>query len=205
MASSRRSTGRTIGVAVIACLALAACEPDRPKTMQSGVPGHVSAGGASSGELIAGNKGASRDPSGPEGTPGIPKGSGGTTGGPEMGGTQQADAGSKSAASGTGSGQNAKKEKTDASAAADAEAAKQKERLAAAMDRAAERSWTLAAGGGGAGAPGASDAQPGASAAQPRSEKHGTAVPSEDVKQPRQQSPDASGASLPSDTYREGN
>jgi hypothetical protein len=189
-----------------AVLALASCSRDESPLQESGVPGHVSAGGSTSGEIIARAKEASAQGSGgPEGTPGIPQGSGGTTGGPNMGGStkQQAVAGQPGQSPGTAPGdkQSAAKE------TAKAQAERQQQLLAAAMDRAAAR-WQERQGQAGPGdsaQAGDLDASKAAPVQQPpRSEKHGSVPASEDVKQPRQQAPDTSGASLPSDAYKHG-
>src|SRR5690554_2877580 len=84
---------RACGATCLVCFALAACRSDAPQTgpvMQTNAPGHVSAGGATSGEVVARSeqaKGGGKDS--PEGTPGIPQGSGGNTGGTAMGGTSE--------------------------------------------------------------------------------------------------------------------
>ena len=63
---------------------------------QSRFPGQVSAGGGTSGEVMARNKGVADTPD-PSGTPGIPQGSGGTTSGAAMGGTTGGEPGSTDA------------------------------------------------------------------------------------------------------------
>src|SRR5690606_25215807 len=79
----------------LAVFVLAACGPDEPQVMENAFPGQVSAGGATSGEIVASAKSSDTKPGseGPEGTPGIPQGSGGTTSGPNMGGTTQNESG----------------------------------------------------------------------------------------------------------------
>ena len=223
--------------ALIACalLSLAACsggdrrgEAEAPR---SGAPGHVSAGGATSGEVIAQAKvsGASAS-NGPAGTPGIPQGSGGTTGGPNMGGATGAQAasdrpgqGSSDTRPGTSAAGDAKQDRPQGPADRDAtnkeagnkesaakEAAKaaadrQQQQLVAAMDRVALR-WRERQAGPQSGKreEGADESRSSPAQQPPRSEKHGSAPASEDVKQPQEQSPDASGASLPSDAYKHG-
>lgn len=111
---------RTSAFALLLTIALAGCDRDSPATADNGIrqtkfPGQVSAGGGTSGAIMAqtagGNKAAapSGTPGIPQGvggnagqegmrgqapggtgaagTPGIPEGSGGTTSGAEMGGT----------------------------------------------------------------------------------------------------------------------
>ncbi len=215
-------------------LALAGCSGERDDAsaaQQSGVPGHIIAGGATSGEVIARTRGAGTAGSdGPEGTPGIPQGAGGTTGGPNMGGATGSQAASDRPGQSTSDtrpgtdaagdakpdrpGGSANKEAADKEAAsreaaakeaAKAAAERQQQQLVAAMDRAAVR-WRERPQGQAGGAPG--DAVDGSRAAPaqqpPRSEKYGSAPASEDVKQSQEQSPEASGASLPSDAYKHG-
>lgn len=213
-------------------LALAACTQDEAEVRNNAFPGQVSVGGATSGEVIANAKSSNTKSGseGPEGTPGIPQGSGGTTSGPNMGGTTQNESGGPApegsgkqndadrgdASQGEGGNKKAEATAAEQAAKAKAEAEEQKQQLAAAMDRSAARyqARQAAAGGGGqSGQPPAGAAQTpaqagplgdrvGASQEPPRSEKHGTAPASEDVKQPQQQSPQESGASLPSDAYK---
>lgn len=231
------SPARPWWLPAIAALALAACGPDEPQVKENAFPGQVSAGGATSGEIIARTEAGSVSPGseGPEGTPGIPQGSGGTTSGPNMGGTtqnesgdaapdgaRQGDAAQGDAGQGEAGGEQAKAAAADEDAEAKAKAEMQKQQLNAAMDRAAARfearqtaqtaagqsSQSGQAQAGAAQSPaqaGSLGDRVGASQEPPRSEKHGTAPASEDVKQPRQpeqQSPDESEASLPSDSYK---
>lgn len=56
------------------------------KVKQTGFPGQVSAGGSTSGEVMARASKPANTPD-PSGTPGIPQGAGGNTGGAAMGGT----------------------------------------------------------------------------------------------------------------------
>jgi hypothetical protein len=234
-------------LAVCAVLGLAACSGDRQAesaAQRSGVPGHVSAGGATSGEVIAQAEGQGTGGSaGPEGTPGIPQGAGGTTGGPNMGGStgaqaaserparlpssdgrpgtgathdekQDRPAGSGSAGTAAGSPDNGKdaaakdtaaKEAAAKEAAAKEAADRQQKQLVAAMERASDH-WRArqASPNGGTAADATDDSRAAPAQQPPSSEKHGNAPASEDVKQPQQQSPDASGASLPSDAYKHG-
>ena len=80
-------------ITTLSCaLLLAACgESNRPVTgdgavVQTRFPGQVTAGGGTSGEVLA-RSAATQETPAPSGTPGIPQGSGGTTGGAAMGGT----------------------------------------------------------------------------------------------------------------------
>ncbi len=81
---------------LIACLATAfaasGCDSAGPVAgngvAQTGFPGQVSAGGGTSGQVMA-KAGDATKASSPAGTPGIPQGSGGNTGGATMGGTTQ--------------------------------------------------------------------------------------------------------------------
>lgn len=102
------------GLAALCCalsLGLAGC--DRGTSASDGVrqthfPGAVTAGGGTSGEVMArsvasaksdeGRRGQAATPSGSvSGTPGIPEGAGGTVSGPAMGATTQGAAGTKAA------------------------------------------------------------------------------------------------------------
>ncbi|NML15900.1 hypothetical protein [Azohydromonas caseinilytica] len=76
------------GAALLAALLAAGC--DRGPKVEDGVvqtkfPGQVSAGGGTSGEVIAQSGGKQTAP--PAGTPGIPQGAEGNVGGARMGGT----------------------------------------------------------------------------------------------------------------------
>jgi hypothetical protein len=216
----------------LAGLALAACSPDEPQVKDNAFPGQISAGGATSGEIIASAKSPDTKPGPeePEGTPGIPQGSGGTTGGPDMGGTtkdesggaapdegtRRGDAAQRGAEQSESGGKQAKAAAADEDVKAKAKADMQKRQLEAAMDRLAARYEARQASPGATGQsepPEADAAQSpaqagplgdrvGASQEPPRSEKHGTAPPSEDVKQPQPQSPEETDAALPSDTYK---
>lgn len=64
------------------------------QSKQTRFPGQVSAGGGTSGEVMARNSSDPKNPMAPSGTPGIPQGSGGNTGGAAMGGTSGATGGS---------------------------------------------------------------------------------------------------------------
>ena len=144
---------------------------------QTGLPGHLTAGGASSGEVLSRSQQATISPA-PAGTPGIPQGSGGNTGGAALGGTT------------TGAQQ---------------EAERAKQNLANAMDtvskrwrtRATANGWELfpptpvnaslgfdasATQAGASGQPGGR-LGPAAQQVPINSEKSGTAAPSADVKQ----------------------
>jgi hypothetical protein len=215
-----------------AAVALTACGSDVTHVQGTGFPGQYSAGGSTSGEVLARAKEGAQGAGSPEGTPGIPQGSGGTTGGPNMGGTTgqqtaarqlgQAPVGDASkpleakpdsARTGGAKPREAKADDAkageakaaDARQAGNAEAEKQKQLLAAAMDRVAGRWQARKAAGGDAVQPESADvSRVGASQDPPRSEKHGTAPPSQDVKQPQEQSPEKAGSSLPSDAYKSG-
>lgn len=207
-------------------------------SVQTRFPGQVSAGGATSGEIMARTSKVAdtRDPSG---TPGIPQGSGGNTGGAAMGGTSGAEGGatgglnppprtggtpgipegaggtpSGAAMGGTSSGaaaSQAEQEKVklteeQAEAAKKEKAAKEKQQLAASMDTVAERwrsnakarGWEISqptsvqstSGFDASASQSSASGQPEgrlseAAADFPiRSEKHGTAPPSEDAKKP---------------------
>jgi hypothetical protein len=188
---------------VVAILSLASCrQANQPATEGTAFPGQVSTGGATSGEVIA--QAGRQKPStpGPEGTPGIPQGAGGNTGGPAMGGT-------------SGSANAAKP-------AAESEAEKQKQLLAAAMDQVAAR-WRQQAQSARSDPSGSPPVDAGQGFEQsrtqssasgqpagrlsplqqpPPSEKHGTATPSEDVKQPQGRTPEGAGASVPAEAYK---
>jgi hypothetical protein len=75
-------------LALVALLA-AGCGPHEPErengVQQTQFPGQVSAGGGTSGEVIA--RAGGKSASGPAGTPGIPQGAEGNTGGTAPGGT----------------------------------------------------------------------------------------------------------------------
>lgn len=83
---------RCRGLVVLLALVAAACGPARtgPQATATRVPGHVAAGGGTSGTVMAAASAAARDmgPAAREaGTPGIPQGAGGNTAGAQMGGT----------------------------------------------------------------------------------------------------------------------
>ena len=84
---------RCTGVIVLtALLALAACSNDKPAagtSAQTGFPGQVTAGGATSGEVMS--RTANSVAPMPAGTPGIPQGSGGNPGGAALGTAAQAE------------------------------------------------------------------------------------------------------------------
>lgn len=130
----------------------------------------------------------------PSGTPGIPEGAGGTTSGPEMGGTTPAAAGTQRM-SGVETG-TAELDKAAKEAKAKEAAAKEKQQLEASMERIAAR-WRAQAEARGWQMQSGEAAQTSGTAALGqtqtssmglptiiRSEKLGTAPPSEDVKQP---------------------
>ena len=78
--------------ALMAALALAACDGGQAgndvQVRQTKFPGQVSAGGGTSGEVLARSSQVQNNPM-PAGTPGIPQGSGGNPGGAALGGTVQ--------------------------------------------------------------------------------------------------------------------
>lgn len=78
--------------AVLAAMLLAGCERDRAAAngvVQTKFPGQVSAGGATSGEIVARTSRPVTDGTYAGGTPGIAGGSGGNTSGAATGGTVQ--------------------------------------------------------------------------------------------------------------------
>ncbi|WP_151636133.1 hypothetical protein [Noviherbaspirillum aerium] len=81
---------RTSAIALLAmAAALAGCGRDGPATADNGItqtkfPGQLSAGGGTSGEIMAQAAGGTTAKT-PSGTPGIPQGAGGNTGGAAMG------------------------------------------------------------------------------------------------------------------------
>ena len=92
MSAQPVSTQGRAGVALVlaACLLAAGCGPRGPGkedgVLQTKFPGQVSAGGGTSGEVIA-QAGGSKQTAPPAGTPGIPQGAEGNVGGTRMGGT----------------------------------------------------------------------------------------------------------------------
>src|SRR5690606_33980417 len=96
-----------LSIAALSIAALAACHQPTPtepeasaaQVMETGFPGQVTAGGGTSGEVMAA-AGEFQQQGNDQGTPGIPQGSGGNTGGAELGQAQDgksslADAGQK--------------------------------------------------------------------------------------------------------------
>ncbi|WP_194721881.1 hypothetical protein [Noviherbaspirillum malthae] len=76
-------------VAVVLALTLAGCNKDSQTAADNGIrqtkfPGQLSAGGGTSGEVMAQASNSSKAGA-PSGTPGIPQGAGGNTGGAAMG------------------------------------------------------------------------------------------------------------------------
>lgn len=194
-----------------------------PEARQINVPGQVTTGGGTSGEVMTKvgvlqpRKDVSSSPilvvippevvaaptapaaagtAGPKpsGTPGIPEGAGGNVSGPEMGGTTPAAAGTQKM-SGVETG-TAELDKAAKEAKAKELAAKEKQQLEAAMDRIASRwranaearGWQTESGAAtqtsGAAALGQTQTSAMGLPTVMRSEKLGTAPPSEDVKQP---------------------
>lgn len=85
---TRRS--RCLG-AVATLLALAACDAsttrgDAQQARETRFPGTITAGGGTSGEVVAASKAKGVNPN-ESGTPGIPKGAEGNVGGTQLGGT----------------------------------------------------------------------------------------------------------------------
>jgi hypothetical protein len=78
-------------LALLACVALAGCgghEQDAKNgVVQTQLPGDITSGGHTSGEVMAANTPGGAVQPGPSGTPGIPGGAEGNTGGTKMGGT----------------------------------------------------------------------------------------------------------------------
>lgn len=221
-------------LALAGAVMLGACGRDELEVgaEKTGFPGQVTAGGSTSGEVMARAKPQVDTSTG--GTPGIPQGSGGNTGGAAMGGTsggstlggtgdktaaqtpaaqpagepKDGAATSAPASSQAGQAPSLTAEQTKADAAAKAE--QEKQQLAAAMgrigqrwrERAAIEGWPAnqptpvepVAGIEASNQQSSASGQPGgqlgevARDAPVRSEKLGTAPPSEDVKQP--QAPD---------------
>lgn len=168
------------GILLVA-LVVAACDGRQPTApngvIQTRSPGEVAAGGGTSGQVMQRSGGPKPDAEAHGGTPGIPEGSGGNTSGADLGGTGQA--------------------KTPSDKKPEAQVAKEKEQLAASIDKvsahwkgeAARQGWKIQ--------PAASVTvmvpDVGAAPLTPRamdaadtpfkSEKLGTAPPSEDLKQ----------------------
>ncbi len=175
----------------VACL-IAGCTGDDRDTevRQTEFPGQVSTGGRTSGELLD-RRSRQGGSDGAEGTPGIPGGSGGNTGGTRMG-----------SAGGEGNGNGGKHPKGGADEAAKKkqDEARAKQQLAAAMDRVAAHWRERAANAPSLGIDGPPiGVKQGLADDVPRSQKHGTAPPSEDVKRP---TPDGPAATVPNDAYR---
>jgi hypothetical protein len=195
---------RWAAACALAIVVLAACgdrDSVRDGVRQTHLPGMVSAGGHTSGEVMAAATPSAPPQPGPAGTPGIPKGAEGNTGGTAMGGTT-ASAPAAGAAAPTGpasaAGAPASAALAPASAASApglADAQRQQLELSAAQDVVATRWRSRAAAQGWPSHPAtpvdavggiqASAAPAAAPAASPpiRSEKLGTAPPSADVKQ----------------------
>ena len=89
---NQRSNLILAGVAAC-CALLAGCQRDRPAAshgiIQTGYPGQVTAGGSSSGQVMARTARPETDATYAGGTPGIAGGSGGNTSGAETGGATQ--------------------------------------------------------------------------------------------------------------------
>jgi hypothetical protein len=89
---NQRSNLILAGVAAC-CALLTGCQRDRPAAsdgiIQTGYPGQVTAGGGSSGQVMARTARPETDATYAGGTPGIAGGSGGNTSGAETGGTTQ--------------------------------------------------------------------------------------------------------------------
>jgi colicin import membrane protein len=200
--------------AALLALLLAGCDgrQDEPPVVegvrQTGLPGHVRAGGRTSGEVMAARPAAATD-RGPAGTPGIPLGAGGTTSGAALGGTAlgpPSPGGSAAAPAASGATGTADAAAPVPPGPATSEAQQQAVALAASMDAVASRWRTRAqaqgwrvnpqtpvaalAGFDASATQSSPSGQPAgrlteAGAAAPgRSEKAGTAAPSADVKQP---------------------
>jgi hypothetical protein len=97
--------GAVLGAALVGLVLVAGCGPHGPGSedgvQQTKFPGMVSAGGGTSGEVIARTGGKQAPP--PAGTPGIPQGAGGNTGGAAPGGTvAKGDAGTSGVPAGEG-------------------------------------------------------------------------------------------------------
>lgn len=190
---------RTIAAASIG-LALAGCGDRGAGTAgeavrQTQLPGHVTAGGRTSGEVMAASAAPEAGARMPAGTPGIPLGAGGNVGGTAPGGVvgdaAQAAAAARSAPASAPAPAAAASSPAESAAAAAAQ--REASQLAAAMDavaerwrgRAAQNQWPVHPPTPVAPGPGiAAQVRPGAPASAPpvHSEKSGTAPPSEDVK-----------------------
>jgi hypothetical protein len=167
---------------------------------QTKLPGDITAGGRTSGQVMAANGTPATAQPGPAGTPGIPKGAEGNTGGTAMGGTTpSAPAAGAAAPTGPASAAGAPASAalapaSAASAPAMSDAQRQQMQLVASMDTVAAR-WRARAAAQGwpvhpptpvesAGGIQASATPPATGAQAPiKSEKLGTAAPSADVKQ----------------------
>jgi hypothetical protein len=178
------------GLVLVAALLLAACgdrQAGKDGIRQTGLPGVETAGGHTSGQVIAATATAGPVNPGPAGTPGIPLGSEGNTGGAALGSSMpkttniaaatNAPAG-PAVAPATGASAAASAPLSPASAAA-LEAQQAQLALERVQDRVAAAWRARAATQGFASAPAAPPA-----AIVVRSEKLGTAPPSADVKQP---------------------
>lgn len=93
---------RIFAMTLLLALTMAGCNKDGPATADNGIkqtrfPGQLSAGGGTSGEIMAQAAGGNAAKA-PSGTPGIPQGAGGNTGGAAMGnvGAAGANAGQES-------------------------------------------------------------------------------------------------------------
>ena len=82
-----------VALVVMCCALLTACQraeaPAAHGVIQTGYPGQMTAGGGSSGEVMARTARPATDATYAGGTPGIAGGAGGNTGGAETGGTVQ--------------------------------------------------------------------------------------------------------------------
>jgi hypothetical protein len=175
----------------------------RSEAKQTGFPGQLAAGSKTSGEIMEHSREASKSQM-PSGTPGIPEGAGGNTSGPAMGGTSPGAAVAGDAPKGKMAGETpaagpaASAAKPSAAEQAAAAAQKEKQELAASMDEvtrrwraeAAKNGWKAypAVGHDAVAGIAASGAQEQTRAVPPpvRSEKSGSAAPSEDVKKPKE-------------------
>lgn len=83
-----------LAIPITLLLSLTACSDQESEigARQTNFPGQVTAGGGTSGEVLARNGALKNNPD-PSGTPGIPQGAGGNTGGAAMGGTTSATGG----------------------------------------------------------------------------------------------------------------
>jgi hypothetical protein len=193
---------KAFALALCTCVVLAGCgrEGARDGVVQTRMPGMVTAGGRTSGEVLAAASTGGAVQPGPAGTPGIPRGSEGNVGGTALGGSVAKDTNvaatttTRGAPAGPAPAGGAASAPPAADAPALTDAQKAQAALDAAMDAVAARWRSRAAAQGRAtraptpvdGTGGIQASAVPTAAPQPaqdiRSEKLGTAPPSADVK-----------------------